>query len=66
MSRSNAEADCVIRTDAELFGALVTGKANAMAGLLRGVIGMEGDPNVLGLFRRVLAPSPTRDEERAS
>ena len=61
MSRRHAKADCTIRTDRELFVGMVTGRVNAMAALLRGQVGVEGDPNLLLQFQR-LFPSPPRPE----
>jgi putative sterol carrier protein len=60
VSRRHLKADCVFRTDGELFDGLVKGEVNAMAALLRGAIGVEGDPSVIVLFQR-LFPSPARD-----
>jgi putative sterol carrier protein len=57
VSRRNAKADCVIRTDRQLFADMVRGRVNAMAAFLRGAVGVEGDPNVLVLFQRVF-PGP--------
>jgi len=56
-SRRHAKADCTIRTDRELFEGMVSGRVNAMAALLRGQVGVEGDPNLLLQFQR-LFPSP--------
>jgi glycogen debranching enzyme len=54
----------VIRTSKDLFEGMVTGRVNAMAGALRGVVSLEGDPTLLVLFQRALpgppAPAKTR------
>jgi putative sterol carrier protein len=63
-SRRHAKADCTIRTDRELFEGMVSGRVNAMAALLRGRVGVEGNPNLLLQFQR-LFPSPPRPEDRA-
>ena len=62
VSRRNARADCVLRADRSLFEGMVDGRVNAMAALLRGEISVEGDPQVLVLFRRLLSgPVASRD-----
>ena len=53
VSQTNAQADCVVTTDRSLFDAIVRGEKNAMAGFLRGEIGVEGDSELLVLFQRV-------------
>jgi putative sterol carrier protein len=63
-SRRHAKADCTIRMDRELFEGMVSGHVNAMAALLRGQVGVEGDPNLLLQFQR-LFPSPPRPEVKA-
>jgi SCP-2 sterol transfer family len=59
VSHRNAKADAVIRTSKDLFEGMVTGKVNAMAGALRGVVSLEGDPTLLVLFQRALPGPPT-------
>ena len=59
VSRRHAKADCTIRTDRELFEGMVGGRVNAMAALLRGQVGVDGNPNLLLQFQR-LFPSPPR------
>jgi putative sterol carrier protein len=58
VSHADGAADCVVRTDAGLFDDLVSGRANAMASILRGRLVAEGDPALLILFQR-LFPAPT-------
>jgi putative sterol carrier protein len=58
VSHRNAEADAVIGTSKDLFEGMVTGRTNAMAGALRGVVSLEGDPTLLVLFQRVLPGPP--------
>jgi putative sterol carrier protein len=55
VSQTNAEAECVVTTDRPLFNAIVRGERNAMAAILRGEIGVEGDRELLVLFQRVFA-----------
>ena len=63
VSRRNARADCVIRADGALFDGLASGEVNAMAALLRGAIGVEGEPGVVVLFQR-LFPGPEGSRDR--
>jgi putative sterol carrier protein len=63
VSRRNIAADCVLRTERALFGAIVTGNANALSAYLRGEVTLEGDPELVVLFQRVL---PARAERRGS
>jgi hypothetical protein len=39
----NAVADCVVRMDRALFHKVITCRVNVLAGLLRGVVIVEGD-----------------------
>ena len=55
VSRAHSEADCTLTTDRPLFDAIVKGEKNAMAAILRGEVGVEGDPELLVLFQRVFA-----------
>jgi putative sterol carrier protein len=66
VSRRNARADCVIRTDKELFQRLARGEVNAMAALLRGAIAVEGDPQLIVLFQRLLPSPPGSRDPRTS
>ena len=62
VSHRNAKADAVMRASKDVFEGIVTGKVNAMAGALRGVLSLEGDPTLLVLFQRALPgpPSPVK------
>jgi putative sterol carrier protein len=53
VSRTNGDADCVVRADKNVFNGLVTGEVNPMAALLRGTIGVQGDPELIVLFQRL-------------
>jgi putative sterol carrier protein len=55
VSRGDGAADCIVTTDRPLFEAIVRGEKNAMAAILRGEIGIAGDPELLVLFQRVFA-----------
>jgi putative sterol carrier protein len=66
VSRRNARADCVVRVDRTLFEGLASGRVNAMAALLRGAIGVEGDPQLIVLFQRLLPSPPGSRDPRTS
>ena len=59
VSRRNASADSTVRIDRALFDRVVTGRANAMAEVLRGTIAVKGELQPVILFQR-LFPGPTR------
>jgi putative sterol carrier protein len=65
VERSNAPADCLLRTTCDLFERLATGEANAMAALLRGEIMVDGDREQLALFQR-LFPGPAETSVAAA
>jgi putative sterol carrier protein len=54
VSRKNAAADAVLRTDEALFERLIRGEVNPMAALLRGALTIEGDGRMLLVFQRLL------------
>src|SRR5262249_53751454 len=54
VSRRSGPADAVLGADRALFNRLVTGEANAMASALRGLLHLDGDPELLVLFQRLL------------
>jgi SCP-2 sterol transfer family len=67
VSHRNAKADSVIRTSEKVFEGMVTGRVNAMAAALRGVVSLEGDPTLLVLFQRALpGPPPIASGQRAA
>jgi predicted lipid carrier protein YhbT len=59
VSRKNAKADCVVRGEKNLFEAIISGKENAMAAVLRGALDIQGDAALLLPFQR-LFPAPQR------
>lgn len=59
VSHKNAKADCVVRADKTLFDGMAAGEVNAFAAALRGLIDIEGSPELLVLFQR-LFPGPPR------
>jgi putative sterol carrier protein len=64
VSHKRTGADAVVRADRALFEGMATGRVNAMAASLRGVVGLEGDLGLVMSFQR-LFPSPPR-RRRAS
>lgn len=64
VSHKSGATDCTVRSTEELFDEVVRGEANAMAGVLRGAITVEGDPELLMLFQRVFAGPPKRAASR--
>jgi putative sterol carrier protein len=63
VSQASGEADCVVTSDRPLFDAIVGGETNAMAAVVRGEIGIKGDPELLVLFQRVF-PGPAASIQR--
>jgi putative sterol carrier protein len=59
VSRAKRDADAIIRADHDLFDGVASGQVNVMAALLRGVIDVEGDLNLLMRFQK-LFPGPQR------
>ena len=58
-SHRRAKADAVIRVSRDLFERILGGEANAMAAVLRGEMSIDGDPELLVAFQR-LVPGPAR------
>ncbi|HUB39803.1 MAG TPA: SCP2 sterol-binding domain-containing protein [Streptosporangiaceae bacterium] len=58
VSRQNKAADAVIHVDHPTFEAIVTGRMNAQAALLRGVLTCEGSMAALMMFQRCLPGPP--------
>jgi putative sterol carrier protein len=56
-------ADCTIRADEPTVEGIVAGRINPVAALLRGELEVEGDTQLLVLFRRLL-PGPARKQQR--
>ncbi len=59
VSNASDDADAVVRCDKALFDEMATGRANAMAAQLRGVLESEGDLGLVMSFQR-LFPSPPK------
>jgi putative sterol carrier protein len=59
VTRRKSRADAIMRLDHALCDQLVTGRANAMAAMLRGLIDAEGDLSLVMQIQR-LFPGPPR------
>jgi putative sterol carrier protein len=53
-------ADCVVRMPAALFDDLASGRANAMAAMLRGAVAVDGDRTLMIRFQRLFPPAVAR------
>ena len=62
VSHARRKADCVIRADKRLVEGILSGKVNATAAVLRGALAVEGDPQLLVMFQRIL-PGPPSDRK---
>ena len=61
VSRSGDAADCTILASRTVFDGLASGKASAVAAVLRGTLSIEGDWRLLVLFRRILSGVSTTE-----
>ena len=60
VSHRNAKADCTVRADRQVFDAIMSGRANALAAMLRGAITVDGDVVLLATFQRLLPGPPVQ------
>lgn len=58
VSHANRAADCVVRARRNVFDAIATGEANAMAAILRGTLSLEGKTLLAVLFQRLFPDPP--------
>ena len=61
VSRQGGEPDCVLTGDVATFDAVLSGKANAMAALLRGALDVQGKFVLLTALQRLFPGSPGAD-----
>lgn len=61
VSHKNVKADVVVRGEKTILDGIARGEVNPFTAALRGVIGIEGDSEVLVRFQR-LFPGPPRSE----
>ena len=59
VSRKDGKADATIRAERPLFAKMVTGRANALAAVLRGAATCEGDLGLVMLFQRLFPGPPS-------
>jgi hypothetical protein len=59
VSHKEGAADATVRADRKLFDGFASGRVNVMAAMLRGVVEIEGDLQLLALFQRIF-PGPPR------
>jgi predicted lipid carrier protein YhbT len=65
VSHSGGAADCTLAATKALFDRLASGKASAVAEVLRGTLTIDGDWRLLVVFRRILpGPSTTKPQAR--
>lgn len=60
VSREYSQADCVIRTDVDTFGRIVTGAVNPLVALMRGMAAVDGDEELILALQRMLPGPPDR------
>jgi putative sterol carrier protein len=65
VTQENREADCVVRADKSVFKGLASGEMNGLTAYLRGLINVEGNPELLVLFQRVF-PAPRRQHAQGA
>ncbi len=65
VSNKDADAEAVVRLEKSTFDSMATGKVNAMAAALRGVLAPEGNLGLVISFQR-LFPGPPRSRSRSS
>jgi putative sterol carrier protein len=62
VARKGGEPDCVVRGDAATLAAVLDGRANMMAAVLRGALEVEGKAILMVVFQR-LTPGETADAD---
>jgi putative sterol carrier protein len=61
VARKGGEPDCVLAGDVTTFDAVLSGKANAMAAILRGALDVQGKVVLLTALQRLFPGSPGAD-----
>jgi putative sterol carrier protein len=64
VTREERPADCVVRTEQQLFDELAAGETNAIVSLLRNRLTVEGNLRLLILFERLLPGPPSARHPR--
>jgi len=57
VSHAGSAPDCVVRTDASTFDAILAGKVNALPALLRGLLEVDGNVRLLAALQALFRPS---------
>jgi predicted lipid carrier protein YhbT len=65
VSHRRIRADAIVRADRVALTAVVSGRSNAMAAMLRGLLVVEGDWAPLAMFQRIL-PGPPDSKGRVA
>jgi putative sterol carrier protein len=61
VTQKAGRAECVARGDRRVFEGIVKGELNALPAILRGMVEIEGDPELFVLFQRLFpGPQPAR------
>jgi hypothetical protein len=63
VSQDMTEADCYVRADRELFDRITSGEEYVLPALLRGVMALEGNLELVVVFERLL-PGPQGSRQR--
>jgi putative sterol carrier protein len=66
VSHEGPEADCVLRADIATFDAILAGKMNAAAAVLRGKVDVEGAVVLVTALQRLFPGSAPEDDEPAA
>ncbi len=66
VSHSRDKADCTFATDADTFEAILAGKMNAFAAVLRGACTIEGKARMLIALQSFFAPSAGAPSEQVA
>jgi hypothetical protein len=64
VSQKRGQAHCTLRADDETTAAILSGRLNPVAAVLRGAVEVEGDTRLLVLFRRLLPGPPPKRSRR--
>ena len=65
VSHRAGEADATVAADRSVFEGLARGEVSPLAAVLRGTLDIEGDPQLLSRFRRLL-PGPPASRRQAA
>ena len=63
ITNENADADCIIQANKQLFELLITGEENAIAATLRGALVCAGNVELLFAIQRIFPGPPSKRKE---